>query len=84
LSPALPVQHGSHSKAPGAAQCRARAHVAIERFFGVTDVLDQFGRSLFTEPSPENRVVALSEGGQELSVGDGEAFADILSRQACQ
>src|SRR5208282_902901 len=47
----------------------------IEPFFGVTDALDQFGRSLFAEPLPENRVVALSEAGQELSVGDREAFA---------
>jgi len=47
----------------------------IEYFFGVTDVLDQFGRSLFAEPLPENVVVALSEGGQELPVGDRETFA---------
>jgi len=47
----------------------------IERLFGVTDALDQFGRSLFAEPLPENRVVALSEGGQKLFVGDREAFA---------
>ena len=47
----------------------------IERFFGITDALDQFGRSLFAEPLPENRVVALSEGGQELFLGDRKAFA---------
>src|SRR4030095_2868928 len=49
----------------------------IERFFRVTNALDQFGRSLFAKPLPENRVVALSEGGEEFSAGNRKSCAGL-------
>src|ERR1017187_9953961 len=76
LSPALSVQQVYPLQGSRERRNAVLAHMLpIERFFGVTDALDQFGRSLFAEPLPENRVVALSEGGQELSVGNRETFA---------
>ena len=49
--------------------------LAVEGFFGVADALDEFGGGLGAEPLVEDRVVALAEGGEELVVGDGMAFA---------
>lgn len=49
--------------------------LAIEGFFGVADALDEFGGGSVAQPLAEDRVVALAEGGEELVVGDGMAFA---------
>lgn len=49
--------------------------LAIEGFFGVADALDKFGGGLGAEPLAEDGVVALAEGGEELVLGDGMAFA---------
>ena len=49
--------------------------LAVEGFFGIADALDEFGGDLGAEPLAEDGVVALAEGGEELVVGDGMAFA---------
>ena len=71
MSPALLLQQlyplqgaGKWCKAPIA------HNLPIELFFRVTNLLDYRWGSLFAQPLPENGVVPLSEGGEELFVGD--------------
>ena len=48
----------------------------IQCFLSIAEPLDQFRGDLFTEPLPENGVVALPEGGLKLFVRDGETFPE--------
>lgn len=76
LAPSLLVQTADPLGDAGKRFDALLTHVlAVEGFFGVADALDEFGGGLGAEPLAEDGVVALAEGGEELVVGDGMAFA---------